>query len=85
MHENMLDCLLTLFAVAMLDWPRRAGSSSLGRVPGPPRPDSGQDFGTEYSSRVRILVSSIRAESRCWYRVLTRIPDPARQDIIYYY
>ncbi len=76
--------LISIFHI-ILDWSRRAESSRSSRVPGPSRLDSGQDFGTEYSSRVRILVSSIRAESRCWYRVLIRIPDPTRQDMIYYY
>ena len=61
--------LVSVTVVVMLninvkvDWPRRVGTPSSSGVPGPPRPDSGHDFGTEYSGRVMMLISSIRAES----------------------
>ncbi len=57
----------------LLDWPRLAGSSSSSRVPGPPRPDSGQNFGIKYSGRVTMLVSSIDPDSR---------PGPPRHEAI---
>ncbi len=68
-----------------LDWSRQVESSRLSRVLDSSRLDSSQNFEIEYSSRVRILISSIRVESRCWYRVLTRILDSTRQDMIYFY
>jgi len=64
--------LISIFHI-ILDWSRRAESSRSSRVPGPSRLDSGQDFGTEYSSRVTMLVSSIDPDSR---------PDPPRYDLL---
>jgi len=69
----------------VIDWSRRAGSSSSSRVPDSPRPDSSQDFDIEKSIRVKMLISSIRVGSRCWYRVLIWSIDPTRQDIKYFY
>ncbi len=79
--ESTSEEFTTKLCTFWIDWPRRVESSRSGRVLGPPRLDSDQDFGTEYSGRVTMFEPSIRAGLGCWNRVLTRIPDPARQDI----
>ena len=68
-----------------LDWSRQVESSRSSRVFDSSRLDSSQNFEIEYSSRVRILISSIWVESWCWYRILIQILDSTRQDMIYYY
>ena len=39
--------------ILFVDWSRRVGSSSSSRVPGPPRPDSGQKSWPKYSGQVK--------------------------------
>ncbi len=68
-----------------LDWSRQVESSRSSRVFDSSRLDSSQNFEIEYSSQVRILISSIRVESWCWYRILIQILDLTRQDMTYYY
>ncbi len=77
-------CLNCIFNI-LINWSRQVESLRLSWILDSSRLDLSQNFEIEYLSQVRMLISSIRVESWCWYRVLTRILDSTHQDMIYYY